>query len=112
MIYIGRFKEFNPNHDFPSIKDSFSPYKYKGQDKISYYLRHGKKDMLSLEIPKDVITGETIRMEKIGMNDGVYTWFNTLAYYVEKYNLRLPEDFEKHVLSSQGHKHKSWEQGK
>ena len=46
------------------------------------------------------------------MNDGVYTGFNTLVYYVDKYNLRLPEDFEKHVLSSQGHKHKSWEQGK
>ena len=45
--------------------------------------------MVSLQIPKDVITGETIKMEKIGMNDGEYTWFNTLAYYIEKYNLLL-----------------------
>lgn len=101
MIYIGRFKEFNPNYDFPSIKEYFSPSKYAGQDKISYYLRHGKKDLVSLEVPKDAITGETIAMEKIGMNDGVYTWYNTLAYYVDKYNLRLPKDFENYILAKE-----------
>lgn len=46
-----------------------------------------------------MISGETIKMEKIGMNDGVYTWFNTLSYYVEKYNLWLQKEFEEHILS-------------
>lgn len=55
--------------------------------------------MVSFQIPKDVISGETIKMEKIGMNDGVYTWFNTLSYYVEKYNLWLQKEFEEHILS-------------
>lgn len=99
MIYIGEYKEFNPNFDYPSIKTFFESSKYDGQDKIANYLRHGKKTIVSAQIPKDVITGKTIRMEKIGMNDGVYTWFNTLSYYVEKYNLRLPKEFEEHILS-------------
>ena len=33
------------------------------------------------------------------MNDGIYSWSNDLAYYVEKYNLRLPADFVNHVLN-------------
>lgn len=34
------------------------------------------------------------------MTDGKFTWNTTLAYYVENYNLRLPKDFEEHVLSA------------
>lgn len=101
MIFVGKYKEFNPGKDYPSVRNFFSSEKYNGQDKIAYYLRHGKKDLVSSQIPKDVVSGETIKMEKIGMNDGVYTWFNTLAYYVEKYNLRLPKEFEDHILSQQ-----------
>ena len=98
MIYLGKYKEFNPSYNFPSIVESFSPEPYVGQKEIAHYLKHGSVDMVSLQVPKDVITGKTINMEKIGMNDGEYTWFNTLAYYVEKYNLRLPKEFEDKVL--------------
>lgn len=98
MVFIGGYDELSPGKGYPPMKDSFSSVPYKGQKKIVHYLTHGKEDMVSAAIPKDVFTGETIRMEKIGMNDGEYTWFNTLAYYVEKYNLRLPESFEKKIL--------------
>ena len=99
MIYIGKYKEFNPNKNYPSIKDSFEVSSYKGQDRVANYLKHGKEDMVSLRIAKDVVTGDVIPMSVIGMNDGEYTWFNTLAYYVEKYNLRLPREFEEKILA-------------
>ena len=38
-------------------------------------------------------------IEVIFMNDGKYSWTSTLIYYVEKYNLRLPLEFEKYVLN-------------
>lgn len=100
MIYIGKYKELNPSHDFPSIRSFFSEKPYYGKEKVIEYLTNGTMDMISLQIPKDVITGERIPMEKIGMNDGEYTWFNTLAYYVDKYNLRLPKEFEEKILRS------------
>ena len=99
MIYIGKFKEFNPNYDFPSIRDCFSEQPYEGQNRIIDYLKHGNRDMVRFSSSKDVITGEPIPMQVIGMNDGEYTWFNTLAYYVERYNLRLPREFEEKILS-------------
>lgn len=98
MIFIGRFKEFCPNSDYPSIKNYFQSELYEGQDKIIQYLRNGKKTIVTAQVPHDVLTGKQIPMEKVGMNDGLYTWWSTLAYYVEKYNLRLPEEFEKHIL--------------
>ena len=71
MKFIGAYKEFNPNKDYPSIKDSFAMSPYEGQGRIVYYLKHGNEDMASLKIPKDVITGETIPMCIIGMNEDI-----------------------------------------
>ena len=98
MIYIGEYDELSPGKGYDSMKAHFEKDVYPGKEKIVKYLTTGKIDMASLELPKDVFTGERIRMEKLGMNDGIYMWWNTLAYYVDKYNLRLPEDFEKHIL--------------
>ena len=100
MKYIGKYKELNPNHDFPSMRDSFERVPYEGKDRIIHYLKNGNEDMVSLAIPKDAITGDIIPMTMKGMNDGEFTWFNTLAYYVEKYNLRLPKEFEEKILKA------------
>ena len=35
------------------------------------------------------------------MTDGVFSWISSLAYFVEKYNLRLLPEFERYVLESQ-----------
>ena len=99
MIYKGKYDELSPNHGFDSMKDHFSEKPHEGQDKIVQYLRQCTEDMFSMRIPKDVFTGETIKGGMIGYNDGKYSWWSTLAYYVEKYNLRLPKEFEEHILS-------------
>lgn len=100
MIYIGKYEELNPGRGYPSMKDFFCDAPYTGQAKIIHYLKHAKEDMVSTKIPKDVFTGETIPMDNLGMNDGEYTWFTTLAYYVEKYNLKLPKEFEDKIINS------------
>ncbi len=101
MIYIGKYRELYPDEqEYPYMKDNFEAKPYEGKDKIIYYLKHGKEDMRRPEIPKDIFTGEHIGTVMTGRNDGEYTWWDTLAYYVEKYNLRLPKEFEKKILSS------------
>ena len=106
MIYIGKYEEINPGKGYPSMKDFISDTPYEGQDKIIHYLTHGTEDMVSMRIPKDVFTGKTIPMDMIGMNDGEYTWFITLAYYVKKYNLRLPKEFEDKILKKRNDSYK------
>ena len=100
MIYIGKYDEFSPGRGYDSIKNHFVPIGYANKEKIVEYLMSGSVDMVSAELPKDVLTGQVITGEKLGMSDGKFAWWNTLAYYVEKYNLRLPEEFENHILKS------------
>ena len=98
LIYIGKYEEIVPNKGYESMLEHLEKGSYPNQKKIVHYLRSGNVDMVSAEIPKDCFTGERIPGEKLGMNDGEYVWWNTLAHYVEKYNLRLPKEFEEHIL--------------
>lgn len=98
MIYIGNYKEFETESKV-SMKDFFEKEGYENQEKIAEYLKsNGKNIMVSASYHKDVFTSQSTGIEEICKEDGKYRWFNILAYYVEKYNLRLPEDFEIHIL--------------
>ncbi len=44
--------------DYPSLKEYFSNLPYDGQEKVIHYLKNGHKDLVSMQIPKDVFTGE------------------------------------------------------
>ena len=64
-------------------------YQHKGM--IIYYLRTPLIDIFSGEPIKGVVRG--------GGSDGVYLWPNVLAYYVEHYNVGLPDFFVSHILA-------------
>ena len=98
LIYIGKYNEIAPNKGYESMRNHFYSAEYPSKEKIINYLRSGTVDMISTSGAVDCFTGEKIPGHKLGMNDGKYMWWNTLAHYVEIYNLRLPEDFEKHIL--------------
>lgn len=100
MIYIGKYDELSKGRGYDSMKNHMESSDYPQKEKVIQYLTSGKIDMVSAEIPQDVFTGERIPGEKLGMNDGTFIWWNTLAYYVRKYNLRLPEEFENHIMKS------------
>lgn len=97
--YINKFDEFGPGMGFPKMSEYFEEKPYDGIEKIINYLQNGKKTYVSVRKSKDVYSGEIIPIELCGMTDGEYSWISSLCYYVKKYNLRLPKDFEKKVLS-------------
>ena len=85
--------------NLPSMKDSFSEIPYEGKDLIVKYLDNGRKTAAAVGRAKDAFTGEEIPGEYYMMTDGEYSWISSLSYYVEKYNLRLPQIFEEKVMS-------------
>ena len=98
MVLLGMYNEFGPGMGLPSIKDSFQAERYPGQDMIIEYLRTGGEVCMARPGSDiDKFTGEKIGFESYLKNDGEYSWYSYLSYYVDKYNLRLPEDFEQHV---------------
>lgn len=96
--YLCNFDEFDEDMGFPKMSDYFSSEPYEGKNKIVKYLKNGRKTYAAPGTETDVFTGEKISIEMCGMTDGEYSWAGVLSYYVEKYNLRLPEDFVKKVL--------------
>lgn len=98
MISLIQYEEFGKGMGLPSMRDSFQKEKYEGQNKIIEYLKNGKQTMVAVGKPIDFFTGEQLTTSKVFMNDGKFSWINTLAYYVEHYNLRLPQEFEDYVL--------------
>ena len=97
-IYI-TYKEFVSNEDYPSIQKYLEKEPYPNQGKIAHFLKNGKIEFARLSRVRDIFTGEQIPFEALAMSDGDYFWSNTLAWYVEKYNLRMPEEFERYILS-------------
>ena len=98
MILLGKYDEFASGMGFPSIKDFISDTPYKNKDIIISYLNHGLIHMVTTSLFIDIFTGEQTYRALFYMDDGTYSWSSKLPYYVEKYNLRLPKDFEDHAI--------------
>ena len=98
MKRIFDFDEYGPGMGFPSMKESMCDEPYPGKHMIVDYLKNGTKTYAAAGRARDFFTGEPIPGELCGMTDGVYSWVSSLAYYVEKYNLRLSDDFEQYVF--------------
>lgn len=97
MFSLLHYREFGVP-DAPFLVDRLNNQPYEGKDEIIRYLRHeGKEaDFISMSPPRDYYTGQRIPGGGF-YSDGEYGWRDSLAYYVEKYNARLPHQFEEHV---------------
>lgn len=101
MIILGKYDELTPGMGFPSIIPHLNKEPYEGKETILNYLNNGRVHIVTASRFIDVFTNKRVNRELVHMNDGEYFWTSKIPYYVEKYNLRLPEDFEKHVLEQE-----------
>lgn len=47
----------------------------------------------------DRLTGEEVYPANNAHSDGTFTWYESEIYHFEKYNLKLNDDFIRHVLN-------------
>lgn len=97
MRFIG-YAELNPGRNFPRLKDSLEKEAYPHKNDVLKFLMGGTVEVARVSRAKDIFSGDTIPAEVLVMHDGDFYWSNILAWYVDKYNLRLPKDFEAHIL--------------
>lgn len=98
MIPIGLTRELDKDSNYPSIKDLINkPVKEK--KKVLEYMRKGKVIAVAPAIIRDVMNPEVSLPELFLMSDGEYEWRSDVIYYVEKYDMALPDEFLQHVLS-------------
>ena len=98
LIPVGLIKELEWSGDYPSIKTLIhKPMKEK--EAIVQYLKEGKNIGYAPAIVRDVLNPEIHLPYLAMMSDGKYKWRSDLIYYVEKYDMELPQEFIDHALA-------------
>jgi len=97
MILIGEIQELLKNDKYPSIKTLINkPMEEK--EKVVQYMKRSEVIAAAPAIVRDVLNPEVKIPELLLMSDGKYQWRSDIIYYVEKYDLELPEEFVNYVL--------------
>ena len=93
-----KWKEFNPLSK-RSMREDFcnSPSPYA--EKIVAYLDNGELVLASPSNATDIFSGEKLNQTSCILTDGEYSWSNSLSYYVQKYNLRIPKELEEKIVN-------------
>ena len=107
--FIGRYQEFYPDganrayvENLPKLADQISDMPIEHKEEIISYLNGGEIGLACSAFSHDVFTGEQLKIREQTRHDGIYEWGEDLAYYVERYNVRLPQDFLDHILEQSG----------
>lgn len=90
MKSVGFFEEMNLYENNGSIKDFIVEEVHYNKEKVCEYLLNNKVVGICARHPIDIITGEEIASGFRIIVDGEYEWPDFLAYYVRKYNIKLP----------------------
>ncbi len=107
---VVRFREFPfGTADDPSMRDYMAEAPWPDRDKVLDYLRSGV--IYAYPMGADLTdrfdypnkANPIIDARAVGgtteMTDGEWFWFAGLIHFVEKYNVRLPEEFLRHAAA-------------
>jgi hypothetical protein len=95
---VGFFREMgNDENDAPSLIASRGRRTPANKDKVVGYLRGGRMATFSPGYAPDYFDGRRDAGTYSTRTDGTFTWPDYLAFYVEQYDVALPQDFERFI---------------
>lgn len=100
LIGVGGFREngFSDCHDLPSIADLVGEVPQPNEDRAVAYLRSAPGIGGRSGVRCDVLDPSSRKPMGVSIHsDGVYTWDDSLPYYVEKYHFHLPDHLLRHM---------------
>jgi hypothetical protein len=94
----------------PSMREFMAPQPWEMQDKVLAYLRSGciLAHVMGADLPdwfdpsrraNPIIDGQ-LEGGVTPMTDGTWFWPAGLIYFIEKYNVRVPQEFIEHAAAS------------
>jgi hypothetical protein len=96
---IGQIREIYEDDKYPSIKELINK-PIKNKEKVIEYMKKSKVVAFTQGKTQDLINPSNEIDELSLMTDGDFEWRSDVIYYVEKYDMELPEEFIKHILSN------------
>lgn len=95
---IGCFRDLGYERG-PSVADLRGKRKPEHQARVVDYLRAGKVLVMSPGLVNDVFDKTVVAGKRSIRTDGEYAWPDSLAFFVERYQVELPADFEEHMAA-------------
>ena len=100
MISIGFFAEMNLTaHNDGKITDNLVDEVNYDKKAVIDYLKSFKYRASCPKSAIDCFTGEEISPSFKVYDDGEYCWADFLVYHIEKYNIKLPQDFVNKIMT-------------
>jgi hypothetical protein len=99
LRYVGNFVEvgFDDYPDAPSLVQLRGKRKPDHKVEVVAYLRSATALVVSPGIDRDIFDPAKFAGSRTVMTDGVYAWPKLLEYYVDSYDVLLPQEFEAHM---------------
>lgn len=99
---IGLFRELPyGSENGPSINDYFSGLNSEDEESIINYINSGEVFIASPGMVYDIFDkSKRIDGGPYFLTDGEYVWLKELAYYIEQYRIKLPEEFILHMKNN------------
>lgn len=99
LKYVGNFVElgYDDHPNAPSLAQLRGRRKPDQKAEVVAYLLKAPVLIMSPGRDEDVLDPSKRAGSRSILTDGVYAWPKTLAYYVDTYDVELPEDFESHM---------------
>ncbi len=97
---VGRFRELGYGETAPSLVAARGKRAPRNKAEVVRYLRGAKMQAFSPGVERDVFDETKLADSPSIRTDGVYSWPELIGYYVEKYDIELPEDFEEHMRAN------------
>lgn len=100
LVRVGFFREMSHGEPSdPSLAEARAGAPAPHQDALAAYLAAGRVYIATPGLAKDVFDRKTVIGAPSYLTDGAYVWPGDAAYYVRKYNARLPAAFVEHAAA-------------
>lgn len=96
----GFFRELTGERDSAIPALTPQPFAIHNEGLLVQYLRSGVPYIVSPGVVRDVLDGSGPIGSGTILTDGEWAWPDTLAHYVERYHVSLPDVFVDHATSS------------
>lgn len=81
------------------FKENTTHYTKNEKTALLQYMKAYSPCAFTSQPVKDVFSGKIVADANNARSDGEYRWYESEIYHFEKYNLKLSDEFIRHVLS-------------
>ncbi|TYA89253.1 hypothetical protein [Seonamhaeicola marinus] len=82
------------------IHENIKKEDFEFKETINDFFKHSRLMSIVMSQDRCVISNQLISSNHSTLSDGVWIWSSGFAHYVKEHNLKLPDSFEKYIITT------------